>query len=47
MDFWFEFLNIPMNEKTIISHGFKWKNINIDQILTFKKIIHWVVTTPN
>ncbi len=34
MDFWFEFLNIQMNEKTITYHGFKWKNLNIYQILT-------------
>jgi len=29
MDFWFQFFNIHMNEKTITSHdchGFKWKN---------------------
>ncbi len=34
MDFWFEFLDIHMNEKTITCHdyhGFKWKNINIIQ----------------
>jgi hypothetical protein len=37
MDFWFEFLDIHMNEKTIICHdchGFKWQNINIYPILT-------------
>jgi hypothetical protein len=37
MDFWFEFLNIQMNEKIITCHdyhGFKWQNINIYQILT-------------
>jgi hypothetical protein len=34
MDFWFEFLNIQMNEKTITCHGFKWQNLNIYQILT-------------
>ncbi len=36
MDFWFEFLDIHMNEKTTCNdcHGFKWKNINIYPILT-------------
>jgi hypothetical protein len=37
MDFWFEFLDIHMNEKAITYHdyhGFKWKNINIYPILT-------------
>ncbi len=37
MNFWFEFLDIHMNEKTITyydCHGFKWKNINIYPILT-------------
>jgi hypothetical protein len=37
MDFWFEFLNIHMNEKGTTSHdghGFKWQNINIFSILT-------------
>jgi hypothetical protein len=37
MDFWFEFLDIHMNEKEITyhdGHGFKWKNINIYPILT-------------
>jgi hypothetical protein len=32
MDFWFEFLDIHMNEKVVTyhdCHGFKWKNINI------------------
>jgi hypothetical protein len=36
MDFWFEFLDIHMNEQTIISHdnhGFKLQNINIFLIL--------------
>jgi hypothetical protein len=36
MDFWFEFLNIHMNEKIITCHdyhGFKWPNINIYPIL--------------
>jgi hypothetical protein len=37
MDFWFEFLDIHMNEKTTCNdyHSFKWKNINIDPILNF------------
>jgi hypothetical protein len=37
MDFWFEFIDIHMNKKTITCHdynGFKWKNINICPILT-------------
>jgi hypothetical protein len=37
MDFWFEFLNIHMNKLFFCCHdchGFKWKNINIYQILT-------------
>jgi hypothetical protein len=53
--FWFEFLNIHMNEKEITCHdchGFKWQNINIYQIFivslcsptTF--LAHWIVTTP-
>jgi hypothetical protein len=30
MDFWFEFLDVHMNEKEITCHDyFKWKNINI------------------
>jgi len=35
MDFWFEFLDIHMNEKTTYHdcHGFKWQNINIYPIL--------------
>ncbi len=36
MDFWFEFLNIYMNEKVMTyhdCHGFKWQNINIYQTL--------------
>ncbi len=35
MDFWFEFLNIHMNEKPITyhdCHGFKWLDINIYSI---------------
>jgi hypothetical protein len=37
MNFWFEFLDIHMNEKAITYHdyhGFKWKNINIYLIVT-------------
>jgi hypothetical protein len=49
MDFWFKSPNIHMNEKVITCHdchGFKWKNINIYQILTvFFAIQHpfWLV----
>jgi len=55
MDFWFEFLNIHMNEKEIICHdyhGFKWKNINIYPILTIflcgpmPFLSRWILTTP-
>jgi len=38
MNFWFEYFDIHMNEKTIIfhdCHGFKWQNINIYPILLF------------
>ncbi len=38
MDFWFDFLNIHMNEKIIFfcdCHGFKWQNRNIYPILIF------------
>jgi hypothetical protein len=38
MDFWFEFLDIHMNEKVITCHdchGFKWQNIIIYPILNF------------
>jgi hypothetical protein len=37
MDFWFEFLDIHMNEKVITRHdfhGFQWQNINLCSILT-------------
>jgi hypothetical protein len=37
MDFWFEFFDIHMNEKSTICHdchGFKWQNINVYLILT-------------
>jgi hypothetical protein len=55
MDFWFEFLDIHMNEKVITfhdCHGFKWKNINIYPILIIflcnltPFLAHWIVTTP-
>ncbi len=55
MDFWFEFLNIHMNEKAKICHdchGFKWQNINIYQILMFffggltPFFACWIVTAP-
>ncbi len=55
MDFWFELINVHMNEKTIICHdchGFKWQNINIYQILTIflrdliPFLVHWIVITP-
>ncbi len=38
MEFWFEFLDIHMNEKAITCHDchcFKWQNINIYPILIF------------
>jgi hypothetical protein len=38
MDFWFEFIDIHMNEQATTHqdfHGFKWQNINISLILTF------------
>jgi hypothetical protein len=55
MDFWFEFLDIHMNEKAITCHdfhGFQWKNINIYSILTvflcgpMPFLAHWIVITP-
>jgi hypothetical protein len=55
MDFWFEFLNIHMNEKTTTCHdcdGFKWQNINIYPILTIflsnpmPFLAHWIVAAP-
>jgi hypothetical protein len=55
IDFWFEFFDIRMNEKTITCHdyhGFKWQNINIYPILTIflcnpmPFLAHWIVTTP-
>jgi len=42
MDFWFEFLDIHMNEKGTTCHdfhGFKWKSINISSILNFFFIV--------
>jgi hypothetical protein len=55
MDFWFEFINIHMNENAIICHdchGCKWQNINIYPILTiflcgpipFRLIVLWLHT---
>jgi hypothetical protein len=55
MDFWFDFLDIHMNEKGQTyhdCHGFKWLNINISPILTVFKanltsfLVHFIVTTP-
>jgi hypothetical protein len=52
MDFWFEFLDIYMNEKVITCHdfhGFTWKNINIYLILTIflcgpmPFLVHWIM----
>jgi hypothetical protein len=43
MNFWFEFLDIHMNEKPITCHdchGFKWQNINIYSILIYIFVIH-------
>jgi hypothetical protein len=54
MDFWFEFFNIHMNEKTITCneyHGFKWQNIKIHQILivfpynSTPFLACWIMTT--
>jgi hypothetical protein len=55
MSFWFEFLNIHMNEKTITCHdchGFRWQNINIYPILTIflrgptPLFARWIVIAP-
>jgi hypothetical protein len=55
MDFWFEFLDVHMNEKNITyndCHGFKWKNINIYSILIIflcdlmSFLALWIMTTP-
>jgi hypothetical protein len=52
MSFFFEFLNIHMNEKTTSCydfHSFKWKNINISLILIFflcdltPFLAHWIM----
>jgi len=45
MDFWFQFLDIHMNEKELTCydcHGFKWKNINIYPIL----IVFFAIQCP-
>jgi hypothetical protein len=56
MDFWFEFLDIFMNEKEITCHdtnGFEWKNINIYPILTIllygltSFLAHCIVIAPH
>ncbi len=55
MDFWFEFLDIHMNEKTTTCHdchGFKWQNINMYSVLNIflcdpmPFLAHWIETTP-
>jgi hypothetical protein len=55
MDFWFEFLDINLNEKTKKfhdCHGFKWQNINIYPILNFiffrfdTLLVNWIVIAP-
>jgi len=55
MNFWFELLDIHMNEKTITFHdyhGFKWQNINIYPILIIflynptSFLVCWIVTSP-
>jgi hypothetical protein len=55
MDFWFEFIDIHMNEKTTTCHDFhdfKWQNINIYSILivilcdSMPFLALWIVTTP-
>jgi hypothetical protein len=54
MDFWFEFLDINLNEKTTICHdchGFKWWNINNCPILILfflrdTLLARWIVTAP-
>jgi hypothetical protein len=54
--FWFELLNIHINEKTITCHdfhGFKWQNINIYQILIvflcglMPFLACWIVIAPS
>jgi hypothetical protein len=55
MIFWFEFLDIYMNEKQITCHdchGFKWQDINIYPILIIflcspmPLFVRWIVTIP-
>jgi hypothetical protein len=55
MDFWFEYLDIHMNEKKKTCHdcnGFKWKNINIYLILNLffcdmtPFLACWIMTAP-
>ncbi len=55
MNFWFKFLNIHMNEKSITCHdchGFKCQNIKIYQILIIFLCdptpfrAYWIVTAP-
>ncbi len=55
MNFWFEFLDIHMNEKVIpyhYFHGFKWQNINIYPILIIflynlmLLLTCWIMITP-
>jgi len=55
MDFWFEFIDIDMNEKATTCHDFhdfKWQNINIHSILIvilcdlMLFLALWIVTTP-
>ncbi len=53
MDFWFEFLDIPMKNITYNDcHGFKWKNININSILIIflydlmSFLAVWIMTMP-
>jgi hypothetical protein len=55
MDFWFEFFDIHMNEKTITCHDyhdFKQQNINIYPILMVflcsptPFLTCWILTTP-
>ncbi len=55
MNFWFEFLDIHINEKKKTyhdCHGFKWKNINVYPILILffcglmPFLAHWIVIAP-
>jgi hypothetical protein len=55
MDFWFEFLDIYVNEKQIICYdyyGFKWHDINIYPILIIflcspmPFFAHWIMIVP-